>query len=352
MKLFVTGGAGFIGSNFIRHVLGLRKGYAVVNFDKLTYAGNLANLESVAQDPNYSFVRGDICGAGAVQSAMAGCDAVVHFAAESHVDRSIYEPAASIETNVKGTFVLLEIARQLGIQRFVHISTDEVYGDLPAETFADENAPLRPSSPYSASKASADLLVLSYVRTYNFPALITRSSNNYGPFQFPEKFLPLMIANALDNKPLPIYGDGKQQRDWLHVEDNCRGIIVVLDEGRVGEVYNIGGLDVVENLSMARRILKLTGKPDSMLLSVKDRPGHDRRYALDCSKIQRELGWNPVVRLDEGIKRAIDWYKSNQKWLAGVQGGEYKSYYEKYYEHRDASIGAIAPAGRQSRGSP
>ena len=352
MKLFVTGGAGFIGSNFIRHVLGLRKGYAVVNFDKLTYAGNLANLESVAQDPNYSFVRGDICGAGAVQSAMAGCDAVVHFAAESHVDRSIYEPAASIETNVKGTFVLLEIARQLGIQRFVHISTDEVYGDLPAETFADENAPLRPSSPYSASKASADLLVLSYVRTYNFPALITRSSNNYGPFQFPEKFLPLMIANALDNKPLPIYGDGKQQRDWLHVEDNCRGIIVVLDEGRVGEVYNIGGLDVVENLSMARRILKLTGKPDSMLLSVKDRPGHDRRYALDCSKIQRELGWNPVVRLDEGIKRAIDWYKSNQKWLAGVQGGEYKSYYEKYYEHRDASIGAIAPAGWQSRGSP
>lgn len=352
MKLFVTGGAGFIGSNFIRHVLGLRKGYAVINFDKLTYAGNLANLESVAQDPNYSFVRGDICGVGAVQSAMAGCDAVVHFAAESHVDRSIYEPAASIETNVKGTFVLLEIARQLGIQRFVHISTDEVYGDLPAETFADENAPLRPSSPYSASKASADLLVLSYVRTYNFPALITRSSNNYGPFQFPEKFLPLMIANALDNKPLPIYGDGKQQRDWLHVEDNCRGIIVVLEEGRVGEVYNIGGLDVVENLSMARRILKLTGKPDSMLLSVKDRPGHDRRYALDCSKIQRELGWNPVVRLDEGIKRAIDWYKSNQKWLAGVQGGEYKSYYEKYYEHRDASIGAIAPAGRQSRGSP
>lgn len=352
MKLFVTGGAGFIGSNFIRHVLGLRKGYAVVNFDKLTYAGNLANLESVAQDPNYSFVRGDICGAGAVQSAMAGCDAVVHFAAESHVDRSIYEPAASIETNVKGTFVLLEIARQLGIQRFVHISTDEVYGDLPAETFADENAPLRPSSPYSASKASADLLVLSYVRTYNFPALITRSSNNYGPFQFPEKFLPLMIANALDNKPLPIYGDGKQQRDWLHVEDNCRGIIVVLERGRVGEVYNIGGLDVVENLSMARRILKLTGKPDSMLLSVKDRPGHDRRYALDCSKIQRELGWNPVVRLDEGIKRAIDWYKSNQKWLAGVQGGEYKSYYEKYYEHRDASMGAIAPAGWQSRGSP
>src|SRR5579863_4776601 len=264
MKVFVTGGAGFIGSNFIRHVLGLDKGYTVVNFDKLTYAGNLTNLESVVNDPKYRFVKGDICDAVAVEPAMAGCDAVVHFAAESHVDRSIYEPAASIETNVKGTFVLLQVARQLAIQRFVHISTDEVYGDLLAETFADENAPLRPSSPYSASKASADLLVLSFVRTYNFPALITRSSNNYGPLQFPEKFMPLMITNALDDRPLPIYGDGKQQRDWLHVEDNCRGILTVLERGRVGEVYNIGGLVVMENLSMARRILSLTGKPDTL----------------------------------------------------------------------------------------
>jgi dTDP-glucose 4,6-dehydratase len=348
MKLFVTGGAGFIGSNFIRHVLGFGKGYAVVNFDKLTYAGNLANLESVASDPKYRFVKGDICDAIAVEPAMAGCDAVVHFAAESHVDRSIYEPADSIETNVKGTFVLLQIARQLAIQRFVHISTDEVYGDLLAETYADENAPLRPSSPYSASKASADLLVFSFVRTYKFPALITRSSNNYGPFQFPEKFMPLMITNALEDRPLPIYGDGKQQRDWLHVEDNCRGILAVLERGRVGEVYNIGGLDVVENLSMARRILNLTGKPDTLLLSVKDRPGHDRRYALNCKKIERELGWKPEVSLDEGIRQEIAWYKANQKWLAAVRGGEYMSYYEKYYEHRDASIGAIAPSNRQS----
>jgi len=349
MKLFVTGGAGFIGSNFIRHVLGLEKGYAVVNFDKLTYAGNLTNLESVAHDPKYRFVKGDICDALAVEPAMAGCDAVVHFAAESHVDRSIYEPAASIETNVKGTFVLLQVARQLAIQRFIHISTDEVYGDLLAETYADENAPLRPSSPYSASKASADLLVLSFVRTYNFPALITRSSNNYGPLQFPEKFMPLMITNALDDRPLPIYGDGKQQRDWLHVEDNCRGILTVLERGRVGEVYNIGGLVVMENLSMARRILRLTGKPDMLLLSVKDRPGHDRRYALNCEKIKTELGWKPTVPLDEGIRQAIAWYKSNKKWLDGVRGGEYKSYYEKYYEQRDASIGAIVPSGGQPR---
>lgn len=348
MKLFVTGGAGFIGSNFIRHVLGLGKGYAVVNFDKLTYAGNLANLESVANDPKYRFVKGDICDAIAVEPAMAGCDAVVHFAAESHVDRSIYEPAASIETNVKGTFVLLQIARELAIQRFIHVSTDEVYGDLPAETYADENAPLRPSSPYSASKASADLLVLSYVRTYKFPALITRSSNNYGPFQFPEKFLPLMITNALEDKSLPIYGDGRQQRDWLHVEDHCRGILAVLERGRVGEIYNIGGLDVVENLSVARRILNLTGKPETLLLSVRDRPGHDRRYALNYKKIESELGWKPAVSLDEGVRQAIAWYKSNTKWLAGVRGGEYKSYYERYYEHRDASIGAIAPANRQS----
>jgi dTDP-glucose 4,6-dehydratase len=220
MKILVTGGAGFIGSNFIRYVLGLGQKYAAVNYDKLTYAGNLANLESIAADPKYQFVKGDICDASAVEAAMTGCDAIVHFAAESHVDRSIYEPAASIETNVKGTFVLLQVARKLNVARFVHISTDEVYGDMAPGAFANEDSPLQPSSPYSASKAGSDLLVRSYVRTYGFPALITRSSNNYGPFQFPEKFLPLMITNALDDKPLPIYGDGKQQRDWLHVEDN------------------------------------------------------------------------------------------------------------------------------------
>src|ERR1700730_5208277 len=314
MKIFVTGGAGFIGSNFIRHLLGLGQGYAVVNYDKLTYAGNLANLESVVGDAQYSFIRGDIC-----------------------------DPAPVIETNVTGTFVMLQIARKLDIQRFVHISTDEVYGDILPGTFSDEGFALRPSSPYSASKASSDLLVRSYVRTYGFPGLITRSSNNYGPFQFPEKFLPLMITNALDDKPLPIYGDGKQQRDWLHVEDNCRGILAVLLNGRIGEVYNIGGMDIEENLDMARRLLRLTGKPESLLTYVKDRPGHDRRYALSCQKMKEHLGWTPKIALNQGIRQTIDWYKSSTKWLAGVRDGDYRTYYQKYYENRESTLQDFAP---------
>jgi dTDP-glucose 4,6-dehydratase len=349
MKIFVTGGAGFIGSNFIRHVLGLDAGYSVINFDKLTYAGNLANLDSVADNPNYSFVKGDICDPIAVEAAMAGCQTVVHFAAESHVDRSIYEPAPVIETNVTGTFVLVQVARKLDIQRFIHVSTDEVYGDVSAGAFADETSPLQPSSPYSASKASSDLIVKSYVRTFNFPAVITRASNNYGPFQFPEKFLPLMITNALEDKPLPIYGDGKQERDWLHVQDHCSGILAALERGRIGEVYNIGGLDVIENLTMARRLLRAVDKPETLLSYVKDRPGHDRRYALSCDKIGRELGWKPAISLEEGLRRTIDWYRTNTQWLAGVRGGEYRSYYEKYYENRDSSLDAIAESGRKSR---
>jgi dTDP-glucose 4,6-dehydratase len=342
MKIFVTGGAGFIGSNFIRHVLSLNKKYEVLNYDKLTYAGNLANLKLVADNPNYSFVRGDICDAVAVEEAMRGCNAVVHFAAESHVDRSIYEPAPVVETNVTGTLITLQVARKLHIERFVHISTDEVYGDMAPDAFANEDSQLQPSSPYSASKASSDLLVRSYVRTYGFPGLITRSSNNYGPYQFPEKFLPLMITNALDDKPLPIYGDGKQQRDWLHVEDNCRGILAVLERGRIGEVYNIGGLDVEENLTIARKLLQLTHKPETLLSYVKDRPGHDRRYALRCDKMLKDLGWKPVVPLDEGLQRTIDWYKTNARWMAGVRDGEYLSYYEKYYENRDSSLHALS----------
>jgi dTDP-glucose 4,6-dehydratase len=338
MKIFVTGGAGFIGSNFIRHVLSLKKKYEVVNYDKLTYAGNLANLNLVADNPDYSFVRGDICDAVGVEEAMRGCNVVVHFAAESHVDRSIYEPAPVIETNVTGTFIMLQVARKLHIERFVHISTDEVYGDMAPGAFADEDSQLQPSSPYSASKAASDLLVRSYVRTYGFPGMITRSSNNYGPYQFPEKFLPLMITNALDDKPLPIYGDGKQQRDWLHVEDNCRGILAVLERGRIGEVYNIGGIDVEENLTIARTLLQLIHKPETLLSYVKDRRGHDRRYALDCDKIKNELGWKPVVRLEEGLRQTIDWYKTNTQWMAGVRDGGYLSYYEKYYETRDSSL--------------
>lgn len=348
MKILITGGGGFIGSNFIRHILANRKEYSVVNLDKLTYAGNLTNLASVADDSRYRFVKGDVCDTAAVQAAMQGCDSVVHFAAESHVDRSIYEPSAAIDTNVVGTFVMLQVARKLGIRRFVHISTDEVYGDILPGIFADEDSPLQPSSPYSASKAGSDLLVRSYVRTYDFPALVTRSSNNYGPYQFPEKFLPLMITNAVDGKPLPIYGDGRQQRDWLHVEDNCRGLLAVLENGRVGEVYNIGGLDILENLTLAQRLLRLLGKPETLLSYVKDRPGHDRRYALSCNKMERELGWKPSVTLDEGLRETVEWYKTNNDWIEKIRAGEYRSYYEKYYENRDSSLDAVAQTGSKS----
>lgn len=350
MRILVTGGAGFIGSNFIRLVLKGRPDYSIVNYDKLTYAGNLANLESVASNPNYRFVKGDICDATAVQAAMQGCDAVVHFAAESHVDRSIYAPAPVIQTNVTGTFILLEVARKISVSRFVHVSTDEVYGDIPQGIFADEDSPLQPSSPYSASKAGSDLLVRSYVRTYSFPALITRSSNNYGPYQFPEKFLSLMITNALDDKPLPVYGDGKQQRDWLHVEDNCRGILTVLEKGKIGETYNIGGPDVEENLTMVRRILQLTGNSESLLSYVTDRPGHDRRYALNCKKIETQLGWRPQISLEDGLRETIAWYKANRRWLESILAGEYFSYYEKYYENRDSSLQAIADAAPRASG--
>ena len=348
MKILVTGGAGFIGSNFIRLLLGAGKRYTVVNYDKLTYAGNLANLASVAQHPRYTFVRGDVCDPPALEAAMHGCDAVVHFAAESHVDRSIYEPSPIIQTNITGTFVLLEVARKVSISRVVQVSTDEVYGDLHPDNFAEEDSPLRPSSPYSASKAAADLLVLSYVRTYGLPAIITRSSNNYGPYQFPEKFLPLMITNALQDKPLPLYGDGRQQRDWLHVEDNCRGILACLERGKVGGIYNIGGLHLEENLSLARKLLRSMKKPESLLIHVQDRPGHDRRYALACKKIETELGWRPAISLEDGLRQTIDWYQKNERWLDNVRAGEYLRYYEKYYENRESSLYAIAGSGSQA----
>jgi dTDP-glucose 4,6-dehydratase len=341
MKLFVTGGAGFIGSNFIRYLLELNRNYTIVNYDKLTYAANLENLSTFTENPRYRFIKGDVCEASAVEAAMRGCDAVIHLAAESHVDRSIYDPTQSIETNFTGTFVLLQIARRIGITRFVHISTDEVYGDLSSGTSANEQSLLQPSSPYSSSKAASDLLVLSFVRTYGVPALVTRSSNNYGPCQFPEKFLPLVITNALLGKPLPIYGDGKQERAWLHVEDNCRGILAVLERGRIGEVYNIGGMEVAENLTIAKRILQAVGRPETLLSFVRDRPGHDRRYALNCKKAEEELGWKPIISLDEGLRQTVKWYESNNNWLANVQAGEYRSYYEKYYDNRDSSLRTI-----------
>jgi dTDP-glucose 4,6-dehydratase len=348
MKIFVTGGAGFIGSNFIRHVLTLSDDFNIVNFDKLTYAGNLANLESVGSHPRYRFVRGDVCDPPAVTQAMSGCNAVVHFAAESHVDRSIYEPAPVIDTNVRGTFVVLQAARQLKVDRLLHVSTDEVYGDLPAGVAADESHSLLPSSPYSASKAGADLLVHSFVRTYGFPAVIVRASNNYGPYQFPEKFLPLLIANALEDKPLPVYGDGRQERNWLHVEDNCRAILMVLQKGRIGEVYNIGGPDVVENLEIVMRLLRLLNKPATLVRHVADRPGHDRRYALDSSKITKELNWQPRITLDEGLRQTVDWCRKNVEWVAAVRGGEYLHYYEKYYAQRDSSLQGITSTDKIS----
>jgi dTDP-glucose 4,6-dehydratase len=346
LKILVTGGAGFIGSNFIRYVLADHSGVQILNFDKLTYAGNLANLKGADEDPRYTFVKGDICDASLLNDVMPGCDAVVHFAAESHVDRSIYEPGPAVQTNVYGTFTLLNVARQARIKKFVHVSTDEVYGDLPAGAISDENYPLAPNSPYSATKASSDLLVRSYVHTYKFPAVITRSSNNYGPYQFPEKFVPLMICNALEGKSLPVYGDGGQERDWLHVEDNCRGIYAVLQKGKPGEVYNIGGGSVEKNLDMVRQILKITGKPESLISYVTDRPGHDRRYALDCSKMENEFGWKPRVLLERGLRDTVAWYKANADWLSAVRSGEYASYYERYYTRRDASLQAVTSSSR------
>ncbi|HWR36296.1 MAG TPA: dTDP-glucose 4,6-dehydratase [Clostridia bacterium] len=346
MKLFVTGGAGFIGSNFIRHVLGKDAGYSVVNYDKLTYAGNLQNLAACDVNPSYEFVRGDICDPNSVAAAMKCCDAVVHFAAESHVDRSIFDPGPVIETNVNGTSCLLNVARGLGVSRFLHVSTDEVYGDMPPGAVADERFPIVPSSPYSASKASSDLLVLSYVRTYGFPAIVTRASNNYGPYQFPEKFIPLMICNAMGHQRLPVYGDGLQQRDWLHVEDHCRGLLAVLERGETGEVYNIGGGQVRTNLWMLRELLKILNKPDDLLEHVTDRPGHDRRYALDSSKMLNDLGWQPTTDLEQGLRETVHWYASNKDWVASVRSGDYKKYYETYYVNRTATLRQFAQTAK------
>jgi dTDP-glucose 4,6-dehydratase len=344
MKLLVTGGAGFIGSSFVRLSLADNDSVAIVNLDKLTYAGNLENLAAVAEHPRYRFVRGDICDDAAVNSLLAEerPDAIVHFAAESHVDRSIFAPAPVFETNLRGSFTLLEAARAYKIARFVHVSTDEVYGSIEPPHEADENYPLRPSSPYSAAKAGSDLLALSYYTTYKLPVLVTRASNNYGPYQFPEKLIPLMISNALEDKPLPIYGDGMQVRDWLHVEDHCRAIRSVLEKGRLGEIYNIGGSRSLPNVEVVHKILAATGKPASLLQRVEDRPGHDRRYALSSAKIERETGWAPAVPFEEGLRGTIDWYRQNTGWMARVKSGEYATYYARNYEHRDTELRSLA----------
>jgi dTDP-glucose 4,6-dehydratase len=340
MKLLITGGAGFIGSAFIRLLLADDKAEHVVNLDKLTYAGNLENLQSVADDPRYRFVNGDICDARLITSLLAEerPDAIVHFAAESHVDRSILSPTPVFETNLRGTFTLLEAARTERVRRFVHISTDEVYGSIEPPLEADENFPLNASSPYSASKAGSDLLARSYFTTYRLPVVITRASNNYGPYQFPEKLIPLMISNALEDKPLPIYGDGLQVRDWLYVDDHCRAIRAVLERGMEGEIYNIGGSRSLPNLEVVRRILQATGKPESLMRTVQDRPGHDRRYALSSEKLMRETSWAPAMPFEEGIQKTVDWYRNNTGWIERVKSGAYRDYYSRNYENRGAEL--------------
>jgi len=322
--ILVTGGAGFIGSNFIHFMMNKYANYKIINLDALTYAGNLDNLENVAIDPRYTFIKGDTTSAQDVETAMKGVDCVVHFAAESHVDRSIEGPEVFTKTNVLGTQVLLDYAKAHNVKRFIHVSTDEVYGSLGKTGYFTEQTPIAPNSPYSASKAGSDLLVRSYFETYGFPAIITRCSNNYGPYQFPEKLIPLMISNALDNQPLPVYGDGMNVRDWLYVEDHCAAIDVVLHKGKPGEIYNIGGNNEWHNIDIVKLILKELGKSESLIEYVTDRLGHDRRYAIDAGKIKNELGWAPSIQFEEGIKKTIQWYLDNDGWIGRIKSGEYR----------------------------
>lgn len=334
-KLLVTGGAGFIGSNFIKYMLNQYPEINIINFDSLTYAGNLENLADVENNPNYTFIKGDIRDRELVYQTMEkGVDYIINFAAESHVDRSIEGPEIFVLTNVLGTQVLLDAARKYNITKFLQVSTDEVYGSLGPSGYFTEQTPLAPNSPYSASKTGADLLVRAYHETFGLPVNITRCSNNYGPYQFPEKLIPLIIGNTLEDKALPVYGDGMNIRDWLHVKDHCRAIDVVLHKGKNGEVYNIGGNNEKANIEIVKLILKELNKPESLITYVKDRPGHDRRYAIDSTKIQRELGWSPEYTFNEGIKETIGWYLDNQEWLSKVRSGAYMDYYDKMYGNR------------------
>jgi len=339
MTLFVTGGAGFIGSEFIRQAI--RK-HRIVNFDKLTYAGNLDNLVSVADNPGYSLMKGDICDASAVAAALPeNCDAVVHFAAESHVDRSILSAEEFVRTNVVGTQVMLDVARHRKAGRFLHISTDEVGGDMPPDGWFHEDSPLRPNSPYAASKTAAEHFIRAAAHTFGLDVLVTRTSNNYGPYQFPEKLLPLAISNALEDRPIPVYGDGMQVRDWVHVADNCRALLLVLEQGRSGETYHIGGGRPLANIDVLKLLLRILGKPESLLTSVTDRLGHDRRYAVDFSKTTRELGWRPEIPFDEGLSATVDWYRNNSEWVRRCRSGEYRAYYEQMYGEREAGAKSI-----------
>ncbi len=335
-RIIVTGGCGFIGSNFVRHLLATDPDLSIVNIDKLTYAGNPENLADVEDDARYTFKHGDICDAAFVDSVISegSVDAVVNFAAESHVDRSILDSGPFVQTNIVGTQVLLDAARKHEVPRYVQVSTDEVYGSLGDEGFFTEDTPLAPNSPYSASKTAADLLVRSYCHTFEFPGIITRCSNNYGPYQFPEKLLPLFISNLMADKSVPVYGKGENVRDWIHVLDHCRGIEAAMRKGRVGEVYNFGGKCEMQNIALTKLLLKLLDKPESLITYVTDRPGHDLRYAIDCSKAESELGWEPQIDFETGLNDTIQWYQDHEEWVDRIKSGEYTKYYEEQYGER------------------
>jgi dTDP-glucose 4,6-dehydratase len=339
LKILVTGGAGFIGSNFIYYMLENRPDYDIVCLDKLTYAGNLKTLSEAIQNPKFKFVKGDIADREFVDNLFSQeiFDKVVNFAAESHVDRSIESPGIFLQTNIMGTASLLDACRKHSVSRYHQVSTDEVYGDLPldrTDLFFTEETPIHTSSPYSASKASADLLTLAYFRTYNLPVTISRCSNNYGPYHFPEKLIPLIISRALNNESIPVYGNGLNVRDWLYVEDHCKAIAMILENGREGEVYNIGGHNEKTNIDVVKTVLSILGKPESLITYVKDRAGHDLRYAIDPAKIHSELGWLPETTFEDGIEKTIKWYLDNKEWWQDIINGEYRNYYEKMYGNR------------------
>jgi dTDP-glucose 4,6-dehydratase len=334
VKLLVTGGAGFIGSNFIRYIFAGHPDWQVSNLDKLTYAGNLENLKEIDRLPGYSFSRGDIADRACVDGLLRdGYDGVVNFAAESHVDRSILDASPFVDTNFKGTQVMLEGAREHGVKRFVQVSTDEVYGSREEGYFSEES-PLDPSSPYSASKAAADLMCIAYYKTHGLPVMITRCTNNYGPYQFPEKLIPLVISNALEDKAIPVYGDGLYRRDWIHVLDHCRALEAVLLKGRAGQVYNIAGGQEQPNIELIKLILKALRKPEGLITFVRDRPAHDRRYAIDCSRMKKELGWAPLFNIGQGMADTVDWYRNNETWWRNIKSGEYGQYYQRMYGGR------------------
>ncbi|MFC2149969.1 dTDP-glucose 4,6-dehydratase [Calditrichota bacterium] len=334
-KLFITGGAGFIGSNLVKLILRKRPDWQIINYDGLTYAGNLESLSDIEGNPNYSFIKGDITDLTAVRSAMSDCTGVLHLAAESHVDRSILDPGPFLKTNVIGTQVVLETARMHNVKRFVQVSTDEVYGSLMQNDppFTESHG-IDPSSPYSSSKAGADLLALAYFKTFDLPVIVTRCSNNYGPYQFPEKLLPLVIRNAMQDIPIPVYGDGQQVRDWIYVEDHCEALLKVYEQGKIGQVYNIGGNSEIANLELVKSVLSFLGKNEEMITFVKDRAGHDRRYAIDNSKIKSDLDWEPASHFKIALRDTVDWYQKETKWINSILTGEYQSYYESQYARR------------------